>query len=145
MFIIFTFSKRFVQYGHRRAANQRAVRLGGVAYPKCSFVEDNTIGVQLQGDLFLNNQKFCANMQLFVNVYVFQNLQEAHLTHSFHCCAFIFPSRHDPARHAEQLRKISDQQMECIEKGYLPKVSDDTSDRSRPDSMFMVKKQFFSL
>jgi hypothetical protein len=76
--------------------------------------------------------------KLFFNL---QNLQEAHLTHSFHCCAFKFPSRHDPARHAEQLQKISEQQKECIEKGFLPKViNDGTIDESRSDSMFKVEE-----
>jgi hypothetical protein len=29
-----------------------------------------------------------------------QHLKEAWLTYSFHCCAFKFPARHDPTRHA---------------------------------------------
>ncbi|PSN30300.1 Follicle-stimulating hormone receptor [Blattella germanica] len=34
------------------------------------------------------------------SVYSFKHLKEAWLTYSFHCCAFKFPARHDPARHA---------------------------------------------
>ncbi|KAG7308391.1 hypothetical protein JYU34_005588 [Plutella xylostella] len=34
------------------------------------------------------------------SIYEFQNLEKAYLTHHFHCCAFAFPERHDPARHA---------------------------------------------
>ncbi|XP_063536733.1 lutropin-choriogonadotropic hormone receptor isoform X1 [Cydia strobilella] len=34
------------------------------------------------------------------SIYDLQSLKEAHLTHHFHCCAFAFPERHDPARHA---------------------------------------------
>ncbi|KAJ8874252.1 hypothetical protein PR048_025095 [Dryococelus australis] len=37
-----------------------------------------------------------------------QHLQEAHLTYSFHCCAFKFPAKHDPSRHARhQLYKCT--------------------------------------
>lgn len=32
----------------------------------------------------------------------FRSLQEAHLTHSFHCCAFKYPARHDPKLYAER-------------------------------------------
>ncbi|XP_047991439.1 lutropin-choriogonadotropic hormone receptor isoform X2 [Leguminivora glycinivorella] len=34
------------------------------------------------------------------SIYDLQSLKQAHLTHHFHCCAFAFPERHDPARHA---------------------------------------------
>lgn len=36
------------------------------------------------------------------------------MTHSFHCCAFKFPSRHDPRRHAERLKEIEKWQQQCI-------------------------------
>lgn len=47
---------------------------------------------------------------------LFQNLQKAHLTHSFHCCAFKFPSRHDPRRHAERMKEIEKWQQQCTNK-----------------------------
>lgn len=47
-----------------------------------------------------------------------QNLEKAWLTHSFHCCAFKFPSRHDPTRHVEQLELIERFKSECKTKGY---------------------------
>ncbi|XP_073830173.1 leucine-rich repeat-containing G protein-coupled receptor 1 [Musca autumnalis] len=50
------------------------------------------------------------------SIYNFKNLQKAHLTHSFHCCAFKFPSRHDPIRHAERLKEIEKWQQQCITK-----------------------------
>ncbi|XP_072949575.1 follicle-stimulating hormone receptor-like isoform X2 [Epargyreus clarus] len=34
------------------------------------------------------------------SIYEFQQLERAYLTHHFHCCAFAFPERHNPARHA---------------------------------------------
>ncbi|XP_036342538.1 lutropin-choriogonadotropic hormone receptor-like, partial [Rhagoletis pomonella] len=47
------------------------------------------------------------------SIYNFKNLQRAFLTHSFHCCAFEFPSRHDPLRHAERLKEIDKWQQRC--------------------------------
>ncbi|XP_036342565.1 lutropin-choriogonadotropic hormone receptor-like [Rhagoletis pomonella] len=47
------------------------------------------------------------------SIYNFKNLQRAFLTHSFHCCAFEFPSRHDPLRHAERLKEIEKWQQRC--------------------------------
>ena len=35
------------------------------------------------------------------------------MTHSFHCCAFKYPSRHDPLRHAERMLEITKWQQEC--------------------------------
>ncbi|KAM7360991.1 leucine-rich repeat-containing G protein-coupled receptor 1 [Cochliomyia hominivorax] len=50
------------------------------------------------------------------SIYNFKNLQKAYLTHSFHCCAFKFPSRHDPRRHAERLKEIEKWQQQCNNK-----------------------------
>ncbi|KAL9889880.1 leucine-rich repeat-containing G protein-coupled receptor 1 isoform 1-T8 [Glossina fuscipes fuscipes] len=47
------------------------------------------------------------------SIYYFKNLQKAFLTHSFHCCAFKFPSRHDPRRHAERMKEIEKWQLQC--------------------------------
>ncbi|XP_064556461.1 lutropin-choriogonadotropic hormone receptor isoform X2 [Drosophila montana] len=41
------------------------------------------------------------------------NFQRAHLTHSFHCCAFQFPSRHDPKRHAQRLQELQKWREQC--------------------------------
>ncbi|XP_020715318.1 lutropin-choriogonadotropic hormone receptor isoform X2 [Ceratitis capitata] len=51
------------------------------------------------------------------SIYNFKNLQRAFLTHSFHCCAFIFPSRHDPLRHAERMKEIEKWQQRCKKNG----------------------------
>ncbi|XP_038220669.1 lutropin-choriogonadotropic hormone receptor isoform X1 [Zerene cesonia] len=40
------------------------------------------------------------SLKYIPSIYEFQNLERAHLTHHFHCCAFAFPERHNPARHA---------------------------------------------
>jgi hypothetical protein len=43
----------------------------------------------------------------------FQNLKEAYLTHSFHCCAFKFPKRHDPTSHEKHLKLVEKMKNEC--------------------------------
>ncbi|VVC90866.1 unnamed protein product [Leptidea sinapis] len=40
------------------------------------------------------------SLKYIPSIYEFQHLEQAHLTHHFHCCAFAFPERHNPARHA---------------------------------------------
>ncbi|CAK1580620.1 unnamed protein product [Parnassius mnemosyne] len=40
------------------------------------------------------------SLKYIPSIYEFQNLQKAFLTHHFHCCAFAFPERHNPMRHA---------------------------------------------
>lgn len=44
----------------------------------------------------------------------FKNLRVAWLTHSFHCCAFKFPQRHDPYRHAQRIKYLADLHKKCI-------------------------------
>uniref|UniRef100_A0A182K8C9 G-protein coupled receptors family 1 profile domain-containing protein n=1 Tax=Anopheles christyi TaxID=43041 RepID=A0A182K8C9_9DIPT len=46
------------------------------------------------------------------------NLRTAYLTHSFHCCAFKFPARHDPDAHERNLKKFYEVQHRCIANGY---------------------------
>lgn len=50
------------------------------------------------------------------------------MTHSFHCCAFKFPSRHDPKRHAERLKEIEKWQQQCNKK---KNENDNQSDKSK--------------
>jgi hypothetical protein len=54
--------------------------------------------------------------------YLIKNLEKAWLTHSFHCCAFAFPSRHDPTRHEQQLELIERFKSECKVKGFSQPV-----------------------
>ncbi|XP_052863687.1 thyrotropin receptor [Anopheles cruzii] len=58
------------------------------------------------------------SLKTIPSVYKFQSLRTAYLTHSFHCCAFKFPARHDPDAHEQNLKKFYDVQEECIAKGY---------------------------
>jgi thyrotropin receptor len=46
-------------------------------------------------------------------------LTEAHLTHSFHCCAFKFPAQHDPLRHELFIKVIDEFKKDCKDKGVL--------------------------
>uniref|UniRef100_A0A1I8P9Q7 G-protein coupled receptors family 1 profile domain-containing protein n=1 Tax=Stomoxys calcitrans TaxID=35570 RepID=A0A1I8P9Q7_STOCA len=62
------------------------------------------------------------------SIYNFKNLQKAHLTHSFHCCAFKFPSRHDPRRHAERLKEIEKWQQQCTHKNKAKANTNDDED-----------------
>ncbi|XP_053609809.1 follicle-stimulating hormone receptor isoform X2 [Plodia interpunctella] len=39
------------------------------------------------------------SLKYIPSIYDLRHLESADLTHSFHCCAFAFPERHDPARH----------------------------------------------
>ncbi|XP_053698826.1 lutropin-choriogonadotropic hormone receptor [Sabethes cyaneus] len=78
------------------------------------------------------------SLKTIPSVYNFKNLQTAYLTHSFHCCAFKFPARHDPTGHEEDLRRFHDGQKECIAKGFaIPSVhtvrtADQMSDQDAP-------------
>lgn len=42
----------------------------------------------------------------------------AWLTHSFHCCAFKFPQRHDPYRHAQRIKYLNDLHKKCMNRQY---------------------------
>jgi thyrotropin receptor len=61
-----------------------------------------------------------------------QKLERAYLTHSFHCCAFKYPSRHDPTRHREYLDLLKDFKLKCKgEKSFLSDSTSALSDRSK--------------
>ncbi|XP_054262380.1 follicle-stimulating hormone receptor-like isoform X2 [Macrosteles quadrilineatus] len=47
------------------------------------------------------------------SIYDLKSLQKAELTYSFHCCAFKYPARHDPARHARHQKYIATMQERC--------------------------------
>lgn len=40
-------------------------------------------------------------------------MERAYLTHSFHCCAFKFPQRHNPTKHKEYLDLVKRFKNEC--------------------------------
>ncbi|KAK8404119.1 hypothetical protein O3P69_000288 [Scylla paramamosain] len=45
-------------------------------------------------------------LKVFPSVYSFKNIEKAHLTYPYHCCAFQFPQQHDPRRYEESMRKM---------------------------------------
>ncbi|XP_050438466.1 lutropin-choriogonadotropic hormone receptor-like [Adelges cooleyi] len=47
------------------------------------------------------------------SIYSFGNLKEAHLTYSFHCCAFQFPDKHDHTKYANHQANIQAIQNKC--------------------------------
>lgn len=53
------------------------------------------------------------SLKVIPSVYKFKSLREAWLTHPFHCCAFKFPSRHDPQNHAKRQKHLSLLQKKC--------------------------------
>ncbi|GAB0093315.1 lutropin-choriogonadotropic hormone receptor [Sergentomyia squamirostris] len=53
------------------------------------------------------------SLKVIPSVYKFKSLRKAWLTHPFHCCAFKFPSRHDPHTHAELQKDLSLKQKQC--------------------------------
>nr|CAD7421639.1 unnamed protein product [Timema poppensis] len=55
------------------------------------------------------------SLKIIPSVYSFKHLKEAWLTYSFHCCAFKFPARHNPARHA--LHQVSDSSTASLNEG----------------------------
>ncbi|KAG0700873.1 Lutropin-choriogonadotropic hormone receptor [Chionoecetes opilio] len=46
------------------------------------------------------------SLKVFPSVYSFKNIEKAHLTYPYHCCAFQFPQQHDPRQHMETMRKM---------------------------------------
>ena len=43
---------------------------------------------------------------------------KAWLTHSFHCCAFKFPQRHDPLSYSKHMKLYENFMNKCKSKGY---------------------------
>ncbi|KAJ0176414.1 hypothetical protein K1T71_007593 [Dendrolimus kikuchii] len=53
------------------------------------------------------------SLKYIPSIYEFQQLEKAYLTHHFHCCAFAFPERHNPARHKLYETQIALMQQKC--------------------------------
>ncbi|KAH8310852.1 hypothetical protein KR044_003241, partial [Drosophila immigrans] len=75
-----------------------------------SLVSLPSAGLQTVEVLYITNTH---TLKTIPSIYNFQNLQRAHLTHSFHCCAFQFPSRHDPQRHAQRMQELEKWREQC--------------------------------
>lgn len=60
-------------------------------------------------------------LEIIVAFIELQNLKEAKLTHSFHCCAFKYPEQHDPERHAkfEKTMRKTCEEYEKLQSGQI--------------------------
>lgn len=67
--------------------------------------------------------KFTLSHSLFFHT---QNLRVAWLTHSFHCCAFKFPQRHDPYRHAQRIKYLADLHKKCLNEKLISDTNSNT-------------------
>ncbi|XP_026851242.1 lutropin-choriogonadotropic hormone receptor isoform X3 [Drosophila persimilis] len=84
-------------------------------------------GLQTIEALYIQNTH---TLKTIPSIYNFRNLQRAYLTHSFHCCAFQFPSRHDPERHAQRIREIEKWRELCNIERLARKSERTTNDSS---------------
>ncbi|XP_020813515.1 lutropin-choriogonadotropic hormone receptor isoform X2 [Drosophila serrata] len=75
-----------------------------------SLVGLPSVGLQTIEALYIMNTH---TLKTIPSIYNFRNLQRAYLTHSFHCCAFQLPSRHDPRRHALRMLEIEKWREQC--------------------------------
>lgn len=62
----------------------------------------------------------------FSSLFSLQNLRVAWLTHSFHCCAFKFPQRHDPYRHAQRIKYLADLHKKCLNEKLISDTNSNT-------------------
>ncbi|XP_031352438.1 lutropin-choriogonadotropic hormone receptor-like isoform X3 [Photinus pyralis] len=63
-------------------------------------------------------------MKTIPSIYELRHLQEAHLTHPFHCCAFKYPAQHDPigyAQYQETVRAACDRAAPALDTGQFVK------------------------
>nr|XP_022902610.1 follicle-stimulating hormone receptor-like [Onthophagus taurus] len=65
-------------------------------------------------------------LKIIPSIHDFPHLQEAYLTHHFHCCAFKYPEQHNPERHAQFEQQLQEQ---C--KDGVPK-NEDTDPKIQP-------------
>ncbi|KAF0773538.1 lutropin-choriogonadotropic hormone receptor-like, partial [Aphis craccivora] len=70
-----------------------------------------TSGLKSLEVLRIENAPF---MTVIPSVYLFDNLKEAYLTYSFHCCSFQFPAKHDYSSY-EFHKEDSQTPSECIQ------------------------------
>ncbi|XP_017119258.1 lutropin-choriogonadotropic hormone receptor [Drosophila elegans] len=100
-----------------------------------SLVGMPSVGLQTIEALYIQNTH---TLKTIPSIYNFRNLQRAYLTHSFHCCAFQFPSRHDPQRHAQRMLEIQKWREQC--------KSDHVSrkERSTVDNLNSMPEEFGS-
>nr|CAD7453874.1 unnamed protein product [Timema tahoe] len=54
-----------------------------------------------------------ATLKVFPSIYNFEYIREAWLTYPYHCCAFQFPSTHDPAEYARHQDFVELMEKQC--------------------------------
>lgn len=83
------------------------------------------LGESLVGETAASPAPACARLRVHLllllynkcNFLWFQNLKEAHLTYSFHCCSFQFPAKHDYATY--DFDKVGVSQLSSCWKTFL--------------------------
>ncbi|KAK5648565.1 hypothetical protein RI129_003457 [Pyrocoelia pectoralis] len=63
-------------------------------------------------------------MKTIPSIYELRHLQEAYLTHPFHCCAFKYPAQHDPigyAQYQEAVRAACEYRAPALDTGHFVK------------------------
>ncbi|KAK4884472.1 hypothetical protein RN001_000743, partial [Aquatica leii] len=64
-------------------------------------------------------------MKTIPSIYELKSLQEAYLTHPFHCCAFKYPAQHDPkgyAQYQETIKAACKNTVPALDTGQTAKV-----------------------
>ncbi|XP_074000023.1 follicle-stimulating hormone receptor-like isoform X2 [Rhodnius prolixus] len=69
-----------------------------------------TAGLHNLEELQLQNVR---TLKIFPSIYNFQYIRKVSLTYAYHCCAFHFPGRHDPARYAKHHEFLRTIQSKC--------------------------------
>lgn len=73
------------------------------------------------------------SLKYIPSIYEFHSLEKAYLTHHFHCCAFAFPERHDPVRHALYEKQVQLMAERCNRK------ATNESKRKKKRSLELIK------
>ncbi|XP_034831806.1 lutropin-choriogonadotropic hormone receptor isoform X1 [Maniola hyperantus] len=60
------------------------------------------------------------SLKYIPSIYDFRYLREAYLTHHFHCCAFQFPERHNPAKHKLYETQLAIMKQRCNQNAQSP-------------------------
>lgn len=78
-----------------------------------SIVRFPTLGLENLRSLSIRNNFV---MKKIPSMYNFPNLEKAHLTYSYHCCAFLHPELHDPLVHEKYKQMQKEFDLACEKK-----------------------------
>ncbi|XP_068082589.1 follicle-stimulating hormone receptor isoform X2 [Anabrus simplex] len=87
-------------------------QIGKLDLSETAIIQLPTSGLETLEVLRIRNTE---SLTTIPSVYSFKHLREAWLTYSFHCCAFKFPARHDPVRHAQHQAYLAAMRKYCHE------------------------------